>query len=341
MTVLGHTVELGSPTGGAGSGAAEYRANLFVESDDPQDTGHAILNYVIGEGFDYGVKWEFGNDVNERVRLYQIDPPQFIASSAYKWRVSLKYKEIRATLAYSETKINPQDWQPKIKVRSVGRMQPVTDGIYRGGLDTGWEKGVKRQITNSAGAVFSDPPLEFELWNKSLRVMRRTTAVEFNDTSFPTFWINDRDFTVFNDFIAVPIKKYELLFGGWEVDEEQYEGLDVVRVEFIGEVKKGGWREELLDQGYVTAGCAPDGGRPDGRGGYYYDSEDPANIAGMKNILDRNGNHPRSPVPLDGAGNALGDCDKTRFYGEWSVMDEIDPTALGFFAGITSVPAPE
>ena len=340
MTIVDHTVELGSPTGGAGTGAREYNATLFVESDDPADTGHAILNYVIQNGYNYGVQWAFGNDHNDRVRLYQIDPPQYMANSAYKWRVPLRYKEMKALQAYaSQPTIDPAKLQPKITVRNSGRGEIVKRGTYRGGLNTGWTVDEERLITNSAEVEFTEP-IEKQSWNKTIRIVRRTAAVLFNDVAFPTDWINDRDFTIYNDFISVPIKQYELKFGGWEVDAEQYEGMDLVRVEFIGEIKPGGWRIELLDKGFSVAACA-DEGRPDGRGGYISSAEpDPPGVAKKREILDRNGMAVTEPQPLDGEGNIIEECPVANyFYGEWSIHDEIDPTSLGFFAGISAVPA--
>ena len=71
MTVLSHRVELGSPTGGAGTGQRQYTAKIWIESDDCEDTGHAILEYLIAQGFVYGAKWAFGNDANAHTGFYE------------------------------------------------------------------------------------------------------------------------------------------------------------------------------------------------------------------------------------------------------------------------------
>lgn len=346
MTVTGHRIKRGSPTGGAGTGARNYKATLWVESDDCKDTGHAILEYVITQGFDYGTKWAFGNDTNDKLRLFQISPPKYVEGSAYIWEVDLHYKEFKLSVAVTTVKVDPTDFLPEITTRTVARVDTIEKAIYRDGLRTNWTKDEERTITNSANTPFV-PTLEAEFFNKSVRVVRRTVAVIDNETNFPTFWINDRDFDLSNGFITLNVKQFELRFTGWEHTREQYEGYDLVRVEFTGEIKKGGWREELLDHGVMVDNCPIDDPnhpdydkRQDGRGSDFVGLDDPPNQSPQRMLLDRSGNPISRPALLDGLGNALPVCSKQRYYGLWSFYDEIDPTALGFFAGITSIPSP-
>lgn len=335
MTVLDHRIELGSPTGAAGTGVQEYTANVFVDCDDCKDTGHTVLQYLITEGFDYGAEFRFGNDHNPKARLYQIENPTYVPTSEYTWRVTLRYREFRLLVGTGSTNgASPEDFQPRITGRTVGRSEPVESAIYRGGLDTGWAVDEERLVTNSAGVPFT-PAKEADQFNRIIRVTRRTAAITFSDAFFPERWVNDSDFVLYNDFIRVPVGKHQLKFTGWEVDQEEYLGYDVVRVEFVGELKKEGWRELLLDRGTMVASCDDGGRRNDGRGGRYYSSSEPPNIAPQRNLLDRHGQPITEPVLLDGAGNALPPCSDEAFYGQWSFYDEIDPTSLGFFAAIT------
>lgn len=335
MTVLSHRVELGSPTGGAGTGQRQYTAKIWIESDDCEDTGHAILEYLIAQGFVYGVKWAFGNDANNALRLFQISPPSLVTGSAYIWTATLSYKAPKLSVATSTVSIDPTDFLPEIRTSSIGRREPVEEATYLGGLQTDWTVGIDRTITNSANTPFS-PAIEADFYNKNVRVVRRTVAVIDNEANFPTRWINSVAVTLSNGFITVPIGAYELLFTGWETDREEYEGWDVVRVEFTGEIKKGGWREELLDIGFLADACGSHGGysRPDGRGYYYDATQDPDAIAPQRNILDRSGIPVATQVILDGDGGPMGPCDEGRFYGKWGIYDEIDPRTIGFFAGI-------
>lgn len=341
--ITDHRIKLGSATGNAGTGPREYSATLWVESDDCLDTGHAVLEYLVTNGFKYGAIWEFGNDSNNKSRLYQIETPQLVEGSNFVWTVGLKYKEFKLLVPYSTEEVDPEDFTPEITVRTVGRNEAIEEGKYRGGLKTPWAVDETRLITNSSNVPFS-PAVEATRYNRSVTVVRRTAAVTVSESAFPTFWINDVDFTFKNDFIEVPVKKYELLFTGWTFDQEQYEGYDLVRVEFSGEIKKGGWRESLLDLGFQSEDSIkklPDGSqvlRQDGKGGDLDSSLDPDGIFGKRHIRDRDGLPVGDPVLLDGNGDPLPPGSTDRFYGIWSLYDEIDPTTLGFFSSITTKP---
>ena len=332
-----HKVEAGSPTGGAGTGERRYTAAVFVYSNDPLDTGQAVLEYLINQGFKYGTRWDFGNDSNDRIRLFQISPPQLLSGSAWTWRVELMYQEFKLSVATSTPEIDPTDFLPDIKVRTVGRASIVERATYLGGFNDpflGWTIGEERTITNSAGTPIA---LDIDQFNDVVRVVRRTAAVVKDDASFPEFWINSEDMSLSNGFITVPIKKYELKFTGWSMDREQYEGFDLVRVEFTGEIKEGGWRVELLDKGVMVDGCDDNGPRNDGRGGSYSSSNDPPGISTQRFLKDRDGVPVTEDRFLNGAGDVLPPCSDDRFYAAWGPFKEIDPRTLGFFAGITSM----
>ncbi|MEL6106676.1 MAG: hypothetical protein AAFU85_11585 [Planctomycetota bacterium] len=336
MTIYEHKVEQGSPTGGAGTGARQYKATVWCFSDDCGDTGEAVLQYLIDNGFTYGVKWEFGNDSNERLRLFQISPPRFVAGSQWIWRVELSYAERKLIVATSEPDIDPTDFLPEITVRTVGRAGLAEEALYFGGLDDaalGWTAGEERTVTNSAGTPIA---LDVDDFNGIVHVTRRTVAVTADAASFPYKWINSEAFTLSNGFITVPIGQYQIKFSGWEMDREQYEGFDLVRVEFTGEINPDGWLIDLLDKGVLLAGCGTNGQRADGRGGYYYGENDPENVPDLRHAKDRDGVPLGEEVFLDGAGNARAACSDEVFYGRWGPWKLIDPRTLGFFAGITS-----
>ncbi|MEZ6087706.1 MAG: hypothetical protein R3C05_06715 [Pirellulaceae bacterium] len=60
----------------------ELTARLYVRSDDPEDGGNTVINYLISEGFTIAKTYEVGNDVLTSANLYQIDPPQRVATCA-------------------------------------------------------------------------------------------------------------------------------------------------------------------------------------------------------------------------------------------------------------------
>ena len=309
-------------------------AELWVYSDSANDTGHAVTEYLIDEGFVYGMVYAVGDDTNSKLRLERIGKPEYVAGSCWVWRVSLEFK----TLEPADPNNNngeigsPTDVRAKFKISSVTRREAIEEGIYRGGLDhvaLGWELDKKRLITTSAGLPHV-PAIEIDWHNKVLTIIRTFAAIDFSDENFPERWINDADIILSNGVTRVPIPQFGCKFLGWSTNEIKNDESDLVEITFTGEVKKEGWRLNLLDKSSMADAC----NKPDGRGGTYQTADFKAGQPSKRNILDPAGTPVSEPVGLDGRGNPLPGCTDEAHYGIWSGYDEIDMSAIGFFAGL-------
>ncbi len=326
-----HRWKSGLNTVGATTEGYDGSAELWVESDDPQDTGLGVLKYLIAQGFTYGRRYDVGNDTDNNIILNQIDPPQLASGSAVLWQVTLHYRLATPGLLDSDgqpaTIINRI---PDISTSNVTRLKTIERGIYLGGLLTDWPVGVERAITNSAGVPFS-PAIEVELHNRLIRISRNVAMVNMNKSAFPEKWINKENVIVSNRKTTIPILAFTMKFAGWSTEPAFEEGIDFVRVTFEGEVNDDTWRRNLLDKGLLVEACD----RPDGRGGVQASYDMKPGASTKRVAKDPEGTPLTEPPMLDGKGNMV-DCAEAFFYGKWKTYDEIDIRTLPFFQGFAT-----
>jgi hypothetical protein len=338
MTIIGHSEKQGANTVQVTLEGREYTSELFVDSNDPEDTGHAVVQYLIAQGYRYGKPYDVGNDdLSSRTPintyLYQIDPPALAPGSSTKWIVTLRYRQVTPDLnvvgggGLAQT---PFERRPAISTSTVTRSEPLEEAIYRGGLlRDDWELNELRAITNSADDPFI-PPYEIEYQNRVVRVVRNFPAVNINNITMPLKWINSVAFTLSDRQATISIAAFTLKLLNWATEPVFEDGYDFVRITFEGEIEEDGWRLRILDKGFNEV--EPE--RYNGQGGY-----------SRKKKPIREEGQGRSAVEalLDGAGGRLIKKDdnppKTGAdakYGIWSGFREIDPRSLGFFYGIAS-----
>lgn len=329
MAITGHRSKGGENSCGVSLEGRDYTAELWVDSDDPEDTGHTVIQYLIDEGFVYGTPYNVGNDdLSSRTPvntyLYQIEPPTLAQGSATLWSVTLRYRMVTPELNIvggSELATTPYTRRPVVSTSTVTREKAVKKGIYRGGFTRNWEKDKERVFTNSADDVIY-PPIVVEYQNRLLRVVRGFPAVIVNDTNMPLAWINSVDFVISDRVTTIHVKKYQMKLLNWATEPAFEDGYDFVRITFEGEIKKDGWRLSILDEGFNEKRDPDYTGQPPPK-------KSPIRIEGQGRLAE--------PVLLDGNGSILNIPPATiddAKYGEWSVLDEIDPRTLGFFAGI-------
>lgn len=349
MTILSHRSKGGANTSGVSAEGRELTAELWVETDDPEDTGHAVIQYLLSEGFNYGSPYKVGNDdLSSRspvnTALYQIEPPQLAPGSATLWSVLLRYRQVipRLQNAAGELAATPISRRPAISVSTVTRTEGVDRAIYHGGFDLttlgplGWVVGEERQITNSAGTPYL-PAQERDVHNSVIRVTRNLAFCQFDETNFPTSWVNDGNLTFEDRSTRVVVGVRQLKFLSWSTTPRFEDGIDFVEVTFEGEIKAGlGWLRKILDTGMLEA-----------VGGRYSSGE----LKGIRNPTDEK-QLITEPMLLDGAGKAnfveinnpnpppAGLIRTSKVgpphYGSWRIHEEIDIKTLGFFSGIVT-----
>lgn len=313
----------------------EYTAAVYVRTDDPADTGHAVLEHMIANGYGYGSTYNAGNDANPLARIYQIDPPQLIPGSCDLWKAVARYRLLTPEEKdlNDQSPGNPVDLRPKISTSTVVREVPVDKATYRSGFhaDVGLSDGDFSPIINSAKTILIPQPLR-QKSNRILTITRNALAVTFSDTSFPEDWINDVAVTVSDRQTTVEIPIYGMKFLRWATSPQYHEGLDYVEVtgEFEVTWDEGGWRQDYRDEGIQ---CRAEAGDPDGRGGTISASDIKTGAPQIRRMIDQFGLPLPEPVRLDGNGKPLAPGDDT-VYSTWSLLEEIDPKTLPFFAGI-------
>ncbi len=326
MTILKHWPKGGDNTAGVTTAGFEATAELFVESDDPEDTGLNVLQYLIANGYNYGDEYSVGNASDDSLILVQIDPPKLAPGSATLWIALLQYKTRTAETSAGGGG-SPLDLRPKISTSNLSRSVLVESGVYLGGYELEWPVGQTRLITSSAGVPFSSG-VEKDQHNQLLRITRNIDSVILSETAYPLDWINSEAVLISDRKTTVLIEKYQLKFLGWSTEQAVEQGVDFVRVTFEGEIKKDGWRKQLQDKGNLRDACDA----PDGRYGTI--SSIAPGAAAQEAILTNSGLQVGADVPLNGQGQPLDKCDTDFFYGNWGIYDEIDIRVLPFFAGI-------
>jgi hypothetical protein len=324
MSIISHRPKSGANTSDVSADGRELTAELWVESDDPEDTGHSVIQYLIGEGFVYGAPYNIGNDdLSSRTpvntALYQIESPQLQPGSATLWSVTLRYRQVTPQQQTISGTVALAPWSrwPQISITTTPRETAISRAIYRGGFSTGWAVDEMRAVTNSAGTPFGDV-ITVDDHDLVIRVARSFPAVAVNQTNMPLKWINSQAFTLTGRTTTINIAAYQLRFLSWSTNEEFSDGYDYVNVEFEGALTKDGWRFLIQDNGLALK--AP---------------ENPyANTVSTIAIRDAHQNVIETPALLDGNGGLLADGDPP-VYATWSGYDEIDPRSLGFFAGLT------
>jgi hypothetical protein len=326
MTIIDHRWKSGA-TGNVNMQGRDLSAELWVDSDDPEDTGFAVIQYLIGQGFVYGSTYNVGNDdLSSRTPidtyLYQIDPPELAGGSSTTWLVRLLYKMVtpaERTAGGGELATNPIQRRPKISTSTVTRTRVVDRAVYMGGLANGWEVGAERDITNSAGVPIS-PRMEIDRHNRVIRIERNFPAVYVSQISLPIDWINSQPVTISDRTTTITIMQHQLKFLGWATDQEFEQNQDFVRVTFEGEIQESGWLEEVLDEGREELITASDPGYI--TGGL---NLKPVTQQGMGRVAD--------PKPLDGNGKIL-PKDQPMKYAKWRPLTAIDIRSYPYFAGI-------
>jgi hypothetical protein len=343
MTILSHRSKAGANTSGVSAEGRELTAELWVESDDPEDTGHSVIQYLISEGFTYGAPYNVGNDnLSSRspvnTALYQIEPPQLAPGSATLWSVLLRYRQVvpRLQNAAGQLAATPISRRPAISISTITRAEGIEQAVYHGGFGApGWEPEQERQITNSAGTPY-DPSKERDTHHAVLRVTRNLAFCQFDETNFPTKWVNNGNLTFQDRVTRVVVGVRQLKFLSWSTTPRFEDGIDYVEVTFEGEIKPGsGWLLEILDTGLYELGN--DRYSPDA-------TVEIRNPTGEQAMVT-------TPVLLDGNGKAnfveIADPDNPGnmirngeigppHYGYWRIYEEIDIKTLGFFSGIVT-----
>lgn len=334
MTVLSHRPKSGGNTGGVTADGRDYTAELWVETDDPEDTGHAVLQYLIAEGFTYGTPYNVGNDdLSSRspinTALYEISPPELAAGSATVWSVSLKYRQVTPKLMTptGEFASTPLARRPVISTGSSLRNVPRDTAIYRGGFNhaaIGWTLDARRRVENSAGVPYF-PKFETQEQNLIVRVTMNFAAITITQANWPTGWINSEDFELNDRQTRIIVSKYQMKILSWSSSPKFEDGLDYVEVSFEGEVwfRDIGWREEWFDAGFSEIVDKPD----------ITPAED---LKELVQILDGERIPIKDAAPLDGKGVKRASWDKVDRFALWSYYDEIDIRTLPFFQGIIS-----
>lgn len=333
MTVIRHFTKGGENTCGVSLDGREYTAEIFVETDDPKDTGHAVIQYLIGQGFIYGRPYNFGNDnlssTSHPIKTYleSISPPVLADGSMTMWSVTLNYKTVTPELNVvggGSRAQTPFTRRPQVSTNTVTRQKAIYEAIYRGGLLRGdWNAGQKRLITNSADDIYF-PPIEVEYQNRILRIIRNFSEVFVNDTNLPLEWINLTAATISDRKTTIQIQPFQLKLLNWSTEPAFEDGHDFVKVTFEGEITKKGWRIELLDEGINEKPNAGSTSQPPPK-------KKPIRSEGEGRIVN--------PVPLDGKGMELKIPPATiqdRKFSTWSHFDEIEIRSLAFFSGIVS-----
>jgi hypothetical protein len=329
MAIVGHGPKSGANSSNATSNNRELTAELWVESDDPEDTGHAVLTYLIAQGYRYGAAYNVGNDnlVGSSIKtaLYQIDAPQLAAGSSTMWSVTLHYKLVTRQMQVNggsgELATNPVLRRAVLSINSVSRTEAITRGIYREGFTstTGneWEPDEERRITNSANQDVS-PVVEVEKDNYVLRAVRNFPKVHVSEITLPGRWVNSTDLVFDDGLLRVTIGKYQLRSLSWSIVPKFEEDTEFLEVTFEGEIKytKYGWRRDLIDVGF-------------------YETKPYSESKGHVRLLDDNGQPSEIPLRLNGQGKKIEDQQgPEEFYGIWTVIPEIDIRTTTFFAGL-------
>jgi hypothetical protein len=330
MAIVGHGPKSGANSSNATSNNRELTAELWVESDDPEDTGHAVLTYLIAQGYRYGAAYNVGNDdLSSRTpfntALYQIDAPQLAAGSSTMWSVMLHYKLVTRQMQVAggsgELAPNPVLRRAVLSINSVSRTEAVTRGIYRGGFTstTGnvWKEDEEYRITNSAKKDVS-PIVEIEKDNYVLRAVRNFPRVHVSEITLPGRWVNSTDLVFDDGLLRVTIGKYQLRSLSWSIVPKFEEDTEFLEVTFEGEIKytEHGWRLDLLDVGFE-------------------ETQEYSLGPGHVKLLDANGQTPDTPLRLNGQGKKIADQQgPDEFYGIWTVIPEIDIRTTTFFAGL-------
>lgn len=333
MAIIDHRPKSGANTSDARADGRDLTAELWVESDDPEDTGHAVIQYLITEGFVYGAPYNVGNDdLSSRspldTALYQIDPPQLAPGSSTMWSVLLRYRQVTRNFQNIAGGLadSPLDRRAVLSCNTVMREKTITRAIYRVGFQDsliGWTPDEERMITNSAGQ---------EVWPQQviddqylvLRVVRNFAAVNVNETTFPETWINSTPLTFNDGLLTVVLGTYQLKLLQWTILPRFEEDTEFLEVTFEGEIKRGphGWRLRLPDTGFQERPLGPS---PSVRSNKLVDIK---NAEGVPVTV---------PALLDGNGVALPDqATATPVYATWSQYKELDIRTTPFFAGLVT-----
>ncbi len=328
MAIIGHSPKSGANSSNATNNNRELTAELWVESDDPEDTGHAVLTYLIANGFTYGAAYNVGNDdLTSRdpinTALYQIDAPVLAPGSSTMWSVMLHYRLVTREFQTGggELAQNPFTRRPIMSIQSVVRSKGERFGIYRGGFkdSLGWEKDKRRYITNSAGKEM-EPSLEIDQENFVLRITRNFPMIHVSKITFPGFWVNSTPLVLYDGLLRVTIDKYEMRSLGWSLSPRYEEGFDFIEATFEGEItrEENGWRHDPVDVGFEELAI------------------DPKYLSSHQWGTDAEGRKSVTPKFLDGAGKFLADqLDESKYvYSLWSVIPEVDIRSTPFFAGL-------
>lgn len=327
MTINDHAFKGGLNSCGVTANGREYTAELHIFGDDPEDTGHSVVEYLLTQGFVYGAPYVVGNDdTTDDTYLYEIEPPQLLQGSCVTWFTTLRYASINPALNSISGTVttDPLELRPRISTSTVSRLKPQEKAIYLGGFTTGWTVGVERLVTNSAG-VQVIPAHEIDVHNLVVTIVRNFSSVIMNQATFPLKWINSKAFTLDSRQTKIPVPAYGMKFLGYRTEEVYEQETDFVRVTFEGELTDDpdGWRVLLLDHGTMI------------------DTQDTSQYASShqapkEQMVDRWNNVVSQPCNLNGAGLPVAVGDDAEFYGKWGFYRELDVKIMPFFLDIVS-----
>lgn len=326
MTAISWKFKSGANTGGLTTEGRDYTAEVWVETDDPLDTGHTVLEYLIAEGFTYGSRYNVGNDdlsaTSPILYLYAIEPPALAPGSVTIWSVMLRYQLLTPERADSngDQPSDPFTVRPEMSTSTTTREEAIYEAPYRGGLLRQWIVGQTRMITNSADDVII-PPVVVTRHNRVVRIRRNFAAVMINDTNLPLHWINSEAFTIAVRQQTIQVPAYQIKLLGWQTESVFEDGFDFVKVTFEGEVNEKGWRLQIQDAGYNEKSSV-------GATSFAQRKKTPIRLKGGR---------PSGPQLLNGDGEVLKIPPNTiadAKFAIWSGYRELDVRTMVFFAGI-------
>lgn len=327
MAFIRHFSKAGNNTVSVDLNNEEFTEELFVESDDPADTGVGCVAYLLANDYVYGKQYSVGNDDltvpgSRRTYLYRINPPQLVANSVTMWQVTLQYAIVKPDMLPfggqdGDAPARPWNRRPELSTSTVTREKGADDAVYHGGLRRDWEEGRRRSITNSADDPYSERII-YETQHRVVRVRRPFPSVYVNDQTMPLKWIN-RDLVVISDRKqSIRISPFTMRLLGWSTESVFEENTDFVMVTFEGEVNPEGWRFRRRDEGLNEKPYAS-----------------PSVFGPKRPILSDGEGRLNGPQDLDGNGGLLEDDDPHGpYYAIWGVYNELDIRSMPFFQGM-------
>lgn len=110
-------------------------ASIRVRMDSKDDTGVAVMNYIIANGYDYGSEYNVGNDHVNGSALFQIEAPEYVQDSQWLWDVKLHYIRDANKNDQQPGSKKITDLRPKVSVGTIQREKVVEKAFYRGGIN--------------------------------------------------------------------------------------------------------------------------------------------------------------------------------------------------------------